>query len=69
LSVVVTSYACTLLHWPWSAFTVRLSGQVMVGGWLSFTVNVTTQVSLLAGDALSVTVTVTGMVMPSETPL
>jgi hypothetical protein len=61
---------CTWQFSPPVVFSTSAGvGQVKVGFVLSFTVNVTTQVSLLAGDALSVTVTVTGMVMPSETPL
>jgi hypothetical protein len=55
---------------PAFAWIVAVAGgQVTVGASSSFTVNVMTHEAVFAGIAASVTVTVTGIIFPSETPL
>src|SRR6478672_11666404 len=59
LSVTVGSGSLTrALHWPGGALTVRLAGQVRMGGWVSFTVTVKEQLTLLPAPSVAVQVTV-----------
>src|SRR5436190_1579935 len=47
LSLAVTLKVTLLVQTPGAAFTVRLAGQVMVGGWLSATITVKVHTLLL----------------------
>ena len=50
-------------HWPASALTVTLAGQVIEGAWLSRTVTVCAQVAVLPEASVAVQITV---VTPTE---
>src|SRR5437899_754769 len=58
LSVAVTAKVTLLAHAPATAFTVRLAGQVLAGGCVSFTVTVKLHVALLPLLSCAVLVTV-----------
>ena len=62
LSVAVTMKVTLLEQAPGGAFTVRFAGQVITGGWVSFTMTVKEQVLLLPLLSRAVLVT---MVLPS----
>jgi hypothetical protein len=67
LSVAVTVKVRLLRHRPGAAFTVRFAGQVICGGWLSFTLTVKLHVALLPLASVAVLVTVivpTGKLLP-----
>jgi hypothetical protein len=67
LSVAVTLKVRLLKHRPGAAFTVRFAGQVICGGWVSFTVTVKLHVlelPLLSRAVLVTVVTPTGKAKP-----